>query len=206
MLVLIQVSSMKTSLFGSRLCCHLRQRWRRRVTSALACSRANIVFFEAQSLAAQETPDRIMRDGDPARRQFRLQPMQRQVGVLPDPLGDESAVAVPEPACGDRPSGPAQPSPSPDAAATTSPPRTRQPQTAPQHCGSSHRPERLQPPARADHSKEVGPSDAGLRPASILNHNPTPNEIPNDSTKKGNALGGVDGLGCYRLRADSQTG
>jgi hypothetical protein len=49
MLVLIQVSSMKTRRWGSRLACHDRQRRRRRATSARPCSRANSVFFESQS-------------------------------------------------------------------------------------------------------------------------------------------------------------
>lgn len=45
MLVLIQVSSMKTRCWGSKLACHDRQRRRRRATSARACSRANSVFL-----------------------------------------------------------------------------------------------------------------------------------------------------------------
>lgn len=75
MLVLIQVSSMKTSRPGSSPACQDRQRWRLRETSARACSRANSVFFEPQPFPAQEQPDRVMRDLDPAGCQFRLQTM-----------------------------------------------------------------------------------------------------------------------------------
>ena len=53
-LVLIQVSSMKTRRCGSRLACHDRQRRRLRATSERPCSRANSVFFEPQPLPAQE--------------------------------------------------------------------------------------------------------------------------------------------------------
>ncbi len=55
-------------------------------------AQGRISFFEAQSLAAQEPPDRIVRDDDPTRRQLRLQAMQRQVRILPRPLSDEGAV------------------------------------------------------------------------------------------------------------------
>lgn len=62
--------------------------------SARACSRANSVFFEAQPLAPQELPDRIVGDRDPARGQLVLQPVQRQVRVLVDPLDDEGSVRL----------------------------------------------------------------------------------------------------------------
>ena len=60
MLVLIQVSSMKTSRPGSSPACQDRQRWRLRETSARACSRANSVFFEPQPFPAQEQPNRVV--------------------------------------------------------------------------------------------------------------------------------------------------
>ena len=41
------------------------QRWRRRAMSARPCSRANNVFFEAQALAPQEHPDRVVRNHHP---------------------------------------------------------------------------------------------------------------------------------------------
>jgi len=92
MLVLIQVSSMKTRRWGSKLACHDRQRRRRRATSARAYSRANSVFFESQSFAPQERPDRIMRDLNPARSEFVLQLVKCQMRRLADPLFDESAM------------------------------------------------------------------------------------------------------------------
>jgi len=51
-------------------------------------------FFEAQAFAAQEPPDRIMGDGDPAFRQFRLQAMQRQMRILLQPLDDQGPVRL----------------------------------------------------------------------------------------------------------------
>src|SRR5947208_14342700 len=89
MLVLIQVSSMNTRRFGSRRSCKLRQRCRRRATSARPCSRANSVFFEAETFAPQEGPYRIVRDFHASRGKFVLQPVQREMWRLPDPLHDE---------------------------------------------------------------------------------------------------------------------
>lgn len=40
--------------------CKLRQRCRRRATSARPCSRANSVFFEAETFASQESPYRMV--------------------------------------------------------------------------------------------------------------------------------------------------
>src|SRR3546814_8525804 len=51
-----------TTLFRSP--CQVFQRRRLRATSARACSTASSVFFEAQALAAQELPDRIVRHDD----------------------------------------------------------------------------------------------------------------------------------------------
>ena len=89
MLVLIQVSSMNTRWRGSKRCCHDFQRFRLRATSARPCSRANSVFFEAQTLAAQELPDGIMGNLHTAHRQFVLQAMQGQMRRLVDPFDDE---------------------------------------------------------------------------------------------------------------------
>src|SRR5579863_10693715 len=79
MLVLIQVSSIKTSLFGSKWPCQDRQRARRRATSARACSSANSVFFKPKSFTPQEGPHDDVRDLHPARRQQILQTVQRQM-------------------------------------------------------------------------------------------------------------------------------
>ena len=54
-------------------------------------------FFESQPLAAQEQPHRVVRDMDPARSQFVLQPMQGQMRRLPDPLSDKVAMRFQEP-------------------------------------------------------------------------------------------------------------
>jgi len=97
MLVLIQVSSMKTSRSGSSLACKDRQRCRRRAISARPCSRANRVFFEPQSFAEEELPYRIVRHPYPTRRQLRFQAMQRQVGYLADAFHDERPVRLQNP-------------------------------------------------------------------------------------------------------------
>ena len=52
MFVLIQVSSMNTRRLGSTRVCQARQRRRRWAMVARPRSRANSVFFEAQTLAA----------------------------------------------------------------------------------------------------------------------------------------------------------
>ena len=126
MLVLIQVSSMKTSRRGSRPACQDRQRRRRRAMSARACSRANSVFFEPQPLAPQEQPYRIVRHlhalAPPARPSARA----ASDAASGDPLHDEGTMRLEHRACDVHPSGPAPPSRSHDSAATTSPPRTPQ--------------------------------------------------------------------------------
>jgi hypothetical protein len=94
MLVLIQVSSMKTKRRGSRLACHDRQRRRRRAMSDRPCSRANSVFFESKSFASQKQPNRIVRDFDPARSQFVLQGVERQMWRLAEPLHDERSMRI----------------------------------------------------------------------------------------------------------------
>ena len=65
--------------------------------NAVACGRCRsgpALFFEAQSLTPQEQPDRIMRDADPVRGKFVLQPVQCQMRCLPDPLYDEGAMRI----------------------------------------------------------------------------------------------------------------
>src|SRR3546814_3262770 len=82
-----------TTLFRSP--CQVFQRRRLRATSARACSTASSVFFEAQALAAQELPDRIVRHDDAPCGQFVLEPVQCQVRDLLDPLNNEGAVRLP---------------------------------------------------------------------------------------------------------------
>jgi hypothetical protein len=94
MLVLIQVSSMKTRRWGSRSACHDRQRRRRRAMSERSCSRANSVFFEPKSFASQEQPNCIVRDFDPARSQFVLQGVECQMWRLAEPLHDERSMWI----------------------------------------------------------------------------------------------------------------
>src|SRR5208283_4954172 len=94
MLVLIQVSSMKTSLAGSSLPCQDLQRWRRRATPSRACSRANRVFFEPQPLAPQEEPHGIVRNPYAARRQQVFQTMQRQMRGSIELLHDKGAMRL----------------------------------------------------------------------------------------------------------------
>src|ERR1700756_672853 len=94
MLVLIQVSSIKTKRRGSRLACHERQRRRLRAMSERARSRASSVFFEPQPFAAQKQPNRIVGDLDPSRGEFVLQVMQCQMRYLANPFPDEGAMRL----------------------------------------------------------------------------------------------------------------
>src|SRR5215469_14683698 len=91
-LVLIQVSSMKTRCRGSRLACHERQRWRLCAMSERARSRASSVFFEPQPFASQKQPNRIVGDLDPSCGEFVLQGMQRQMRYLADPFLNEGTM------------------------------------------------------------------------------------------------------------------
>jgi len=75
-LVLAQVSSMKTRRLGSSLGWSLRHRARWRATSGRSCSAANKVFFEADIFLAQEAPQRIAGNDDAAFAQLRKQRMQ----------------------------------------------------------------------------------------------------------------------------------
>ena len=79
MLVLAQVSSMKTRRRGSSRCCQRFQRSRRRVTSGRSCSLARRLFFEAHALLLEEAPDRVIAHPHPALGQLRRQCPQRQV-------------------------------------------------------------------------------------------------------------------------------
>src|SRR5579872_4043438 len=94
MLVLIQVSSIKTRHRGSSLACHERQRWRLRAMSERARSRASSVFFEPQPFAAQKQPNRIVGDPDPARGEFVLEGVKCQMRRLANPFPDESPIRL----------------------------------------------------------------------------------------------------------------
>ena len=62
--------------------------------SARLRSTATSVFFEAQSLAAQELPYRIVGNPDTTGGQFVLQSVQGQLWRLLDPLHDEVAMRL----------------------------------------------------------------------------------------------------------------
>src|SRR6202022_4216510 len=64
-LVEAPVSSMKTSLSGSRLGTSSRQAWRAAATSGLSCSAACAVFFEGHGVTIEETPNRARRKRHP---------------------------------------------------------------------------------------------------------------------------------------------
>jgi hypothetical protein len=112
-------------------------------------------------------------DRHPARGQFVLQPVQRQARALVDPLDDEDTVRL-QNACDGRPIFPAPLSRSRDIVATISPPTKPLRRSAMQPSGCSH----PQQHAHEDHSIGLVPSDAGFRPARILNHKPKPKGIP----------------------------
>src|SRR5215469_12504834 len=94
MFVLIQVSSIKTRRRGSSLACHERQRWRLRAMSDRARSRASSVFFEPQPFAAQKQPNGIVGDLNPARGEFVLEGVKRQMRRLANPFLDEGAIRL----------------------------------------------------------------------------------------------------------------
>lgn len=128
-------------------------------------------FFEAQALAPQEHPDRIVRDHHPACGQLVLQPMQRQIRSLVDPLYDEGPMRLQNPlavsahlARRNRAGGSltlrslyTEETATPKRDATAR-------QLSPVPTASTTRHE--------DRSKGLAQSYAGLRPASILNHKP----------------------------------
>jgi hypothetical protein len=92
MLVLIQVSSMKTSRRGSSPACQGSPALTPARDVGAGLLKSEQGFFEPQSLALHELPNRIVQDHDAACCQFVLQPVQRQVGRLSDPLHDEGAM------------------------------------------------------------------------------------------------------------------
>src|SRR5436305_949829 len=83
MLVVVPVSSMKTSWAGSSPGCSSRQRWRAAATSGRVCSEACAVFFKADAAPIEEPPNRGNRRPETA---ILLQPyaylIQRQVRCL----------------------------------------------------------------------------------------------------------------------------
>src|SRR5215211_6698599 len=94
MLVLAQVSSMKTRRAGSIFdWCRFHQA-RRRAMSERSCSVANTVFFEADALAPKVSPERVARDHDAAFAQLRQQRVQGQIRLLGQPRQQPVALTL----------------------------------------------------------------------------------------------------------------
>src|SRR5229473_7703730 len=82
MLVLVQVSSMKTRRSGAILFWYLAHCTRRRATPGRSRSPATTVFFEAQLLGVHEAPDRSVINLETALGKFDHQPAQGEVLLL----------------------------------------------------------------------------------------------------------------------------
>src|SRR6202162_3363729 len=95
MLVLVQVSSMKTRRTGSIRLCRAAHCTRRRATSGRSCSRACTVFFEAQPLGVNKVPHRAIIDLEAAPGEFDHQPTQGEVR-LANPLAQPCRMLVPD--------------------------------------------------------------------------------------------------------------
>ena len=142
-----------------------------------ACSRANSVFFEPQSLAPQEQPYRIVPDLDPARGQLILQPMQRHMRRLADPPRDKGAVrfqhhlaVTTHLARRDRAGRTIALRPLHDRGNRNAEPRRNRSAALTADKAATTRPRR---------SLERGrPILAGPRSSQLLNHDPSPNGIP----------------------------
>src|SRR6266852_8542383 len=91
MLVLVQVSSMKTRRAGSTRSWYLIHCVRRRATSGRSRSPATTLFFEAQLLVVHEGPDRPVVHLQPALGEFGHQPEQGEV-LFPNPGQQPRAV------------------------------------------------------------------------------------------------------------------
>ena len=189
---------MNTSRLGSRPACHDRQRRRLRATSARACSRANSVFFEPLPLVPQKQPHGIVRDTEPSRGQFVLQPMQGQMGRLPDPFQDEGSMRLEHPlavsahlARRDRASPPV----------ALRPLHRRGNRNSEPGCSRSTA---LTTQNRSNDTltqiirKRSGHQMLASNPANILNHNSPVGGIPSDSINLGNALVPMSGWGQRR--------
>ncbi len=96
MLVLIQVSSMKTRRPDQADVDGFFHRIRNRATFGRSCSLATSVFFEGLALAAQEAPDSVMRHVDPRRLQLRRQRTHRPVGLDLQPLTHRIGRSAPQ--------------------------------------------------------------------------------------------------------------
>src|SRR5229473_1922193 len=95
MLVLVQVSSMKTRRTGSIRLWRAVHCARRRATSGRSCSLASTVFFEAHLLGMDEVPYRPVIDCEAAPGQLAHQPAQ---GKIPraDPPAQPNLMLAPD--------------------------------------------------------------------------------------------------------------
>src|SRR5438477_11470100 len=85
MLVLAQVSSMKTRREGSSRPWYFFHGARRLATSGRSCSLACRLFFEADPFVLEEVPDREVAHLDPAFGKLRCQRPQRDIWFLGEP-------------------------------------------------------------------------------------------------------------------------
>src|SRR6185503_5377904 len=86
MLVVVPVSSRKTSRAGSRSGCAAIQAARAAATSGRSCSLACTIFFKADAFGGKEPPYRAIADRLAAAGQLGADLLQRQVGNRGDPL------------------------------------------------------------------------------------------------------------------------
>src|SRR5438045_6583349 len=119
MLVLAQVSSMKTRREGSSRPWYFFHCARRLATSGRSCSLACRLFFEADPFVLEKMPNREVTHFDPALGQFRRQRPKRNVGLLGEPPQQPAPIAGQRIAAGRQPCGPPR-FPSRETAATTS--------------------------------------------------------------------------------------
>src|SRR3954452_8576612 len=85
MLVLVQVSSMKTRRAGSTSRCRAAHCARRRATSGRSCSAAISVFFVTELLGVDELPDRAVVDLEVALGELGHEPAQGEVALAAAP-------------------------------------------------------------------------------------------------------------------------
>src|SRR5579863_2252772 len=91
MLVVVPVSSRKTSRAGSRSGCAAIHAARAAATSGRSCSLACTIFLEADVLGGKEPPHRPVADMLAASGKFGADLLQRQVGNRGDPLQQPQA-------------------------------------------------------------------------------------------------------------------
>src|SRR5277367_2157148 len=82
MAVLVEVSSINTSLPGSNMPCSRIQHRRARTTSARCCSAAYRLFFEADIVPHEEPPHRAAAAGNPTFAHYRNDLIQRQIRLF----------------------------------------------------------------------------------------------------------------------------